>query len=90
MKYQEGLDKTKNFLKTSPEPEIREVCAKAGLTAKETEMVILRFRKGKSRLNASYDLGMCESRYSIKMTVILRIIRKILIQLGFIDETNIK
>lgn len=63
MKYQEGLKETKDFLKTTPEPQMRELCNKAGLTEKETEMIVQKFRKGKSRLHSSYDLGMSESRY---------------------------
>lgn len=70
MKYQEGLKETKDFLKTTPEPQMRELCNKAGLTEKETEMIVQKFRKGKSRLHSSYDLGMSESRYSIKLTLI--------------------
>lgn len=34
MKYQEGLKETKDFLKTTPEPQMRELCNKAGLTEK--------------------------------------------------------
>ena len=90
MKYQEGLKETKNFLKTSPEPQIREICDKAGLTDKETSMLILTYRKGKPRLHASYDLGMSESRYSVKLTLILKIIKKVLESLGFIDKTFMK
>lgn len=29
MKYQEGLKETKDFLKTTPEPQMRELCNKA-------------------------------------------------------------
>lgn len=47
MKYQEGLKETKDFLKTTPEPQMRELCNKAGLTEKETEMIVQKFRKGK-------------------------------------------
>lgn len=88
MKYQEGLKETKDFLKTTPEPQIREICNQAGLT--ETEMIVQKFRKGKSRFHSSYDLGMSESRYSIKMTLVLNILKKVLVQLGFIDETFLK
>lgn len=63
MKYQEGLKETKDFLKTTPEPQIREICNQAGLTERETEMIVQKFRKGKSRFHSSYDLGMSESRY---------------------------
>lgn len=90
MKYQEGLKSTKDFLKTSPEPQIREICNKAGLTDKETEMLVLTYRKGKPRLHASYDLGMSESRYSVKLTLILKIIKKVLENLGIIDKTFLK
>lgn len=86
MKYQEGLSKTKEYLKSIPEYEMREVCDKAGLTAKETEMVVLKYRKGKQRLHASDDLGMSESRFSVKMTGILNILKRVLIKSGFIDE----
>lgn len=86
MKYQEGLKSTKDFLKLSPENEIRDLCQTAGLTEKETEMIVQKFRKGKSRLHASYDLGMSESRYSTKLTIILNILKKVLIKTGFIDE----
>lgn len=86
MKYQEGLKSTKDFLKTTPEPQIREVCNQAGLTDKETEIVISKYRKGKPGLHASYDLGMSESRYSVKLTLVLTILKKVLIKAGFIDE----
>lgn len=86
MKYKEGLKSTKDFLKTTPEPQIREVCNQAGLTDKETEIVISKYRKGKPRLHASYDLGMSESRYSVKLTLVLTILKKVLIKAGFIDE----
>lgn len=86
MKYQEGLKSTKDFLKTTPEPQIREVCNQVGLTDKETEIVISKYRKGKPRLHASYDLGMSESRYSVKLTLVLTILKKVLIKAGFIDE----
>lgn len=89
-KYQEGLEKTKDFLRKTPEPQMRELCDQAGLTDKETEMIVQKFRKGKTRLHSSYDLGMSESRYSIKMALILNIMKKVLVQLGFIDETFLK
>lgn len=31
MKYQEGLEKTKDFLRKTPEPQMRELCNKAGI-----------------------------------------------------------
>lgn len=86
MRYQEGLKSTKDFLKITPEPQIREVCNQAGLTDKETEIVISKYRKEKPRLHASYDLGMSESRYSVKLTLVLTILKKVLIKAGFIDE----
>lgn len=89
-KYQEGLEKTKDFLRKTPEPQMRELCDQAGLTDKETEMIVQKFRKGKTMFHSSYDLGMSESRYSIKMTLILNIMKKVLVQLGFIDETFLK
>lgn len=45
MKYQKGLKKTKDFLRTSPEPTIKEVCREAGLTDKETEIIFLDLEK---------------------------------------------
>lgn len=40
MKYQEGLKETKDFLKTTPEPQMRELCNKAGLTEREAKEVV--------------------------------------------------
>ena len=40
MKYQEGLKETKDFLKTTPEPQIREICNQAGLTEREAKEVV--------------------------------------------------
>lgn len=40
MKYQEGLKETKDFLKTTPEPQMRELCNKAGLTDKEAKSIV--------------------------------------------------
>jgi hypothetical protein len=88
MKYQEGLEKTKNFLRTNPEPTIRDICEHAGLTNKETRIIILKYRKGEPRDTASYNLGMCSSRYSIKLTRILHILKKMLINLGLIDDDD--
>lgn len=85
-KYQAGLDKTKDYLKKNPEPVIRDICDQAGLTDKETTMIVLKFRKGKQRDYLSYELGMSSGRFSVKMTNILRVLKNTLISLGFIDE----
>lgn len=86
MKYQQGLEKTKKFLREASEPEIKQICNQAGLTDKEEAIIISKFRKSRPRLHASYDLGMSESRYSVKLTLALKIIKKVLISTGFIDE----
>lgn len=39
-KYQEGLEKTKDFLRKTPEPQMRELCDQAGLTDKETTLKV--------------------------------------------------
>jgi hypothetical protein len=86
MKYQEGLKKTKNFLKTNPEPTIRDVCERSGLTPKETKVIILHYRKHEPRDSASEMVGMSSSRYSIKTTNLLTILKKTLVNLGLIDD----
>lgn len=86
MKYQEGLAKTKDFLKTNPEPKIKDVCEKAGLTEKETSFIVQRYRKGRQRELLAYDMGKCNSSLSIKTTRLLKIIKTILEDLGFIDK----
>ena len=53
MKYQAGLESTKEFLKTNPAPVIREICETAGLSEKETEIILLKYRLGKQRLYTS-------------------------------------
>lgn len=87
MKYQEGLSETKQHLKRLPEYEMRELCDKAGLTSKEKEVIVSKFRKKRPRLHASEELGMCESRYSIILTDALHILKRTLENLGFIDKT---
>lgn len=86
MKYQKGLKETKTFLKNSPLPKIKEVCENAGLTNKETEIIVQKFRKGKDRLSMSCELGKCESSLSIATTRILNILKSTLQELGFIDK----
>lgn len=86
MKYQEGLHEVKEFLKSNPESKIKDVCEKAGLTEKETSFIVQRFRKGRQRELLSYDMGQCLSSLSIKTTRLLKIIKVILEDLGFIDK----
>lgn len=86
MKYQVGLSKTKDFLKNNPEPKIKDVCEKAGLTEKEISFIVQRYRKGRQRELLSYDMGKCNSSLSIKTTRLLKIIKTILEDLGFIDK----
>lgn len=86
MKYQEGLKEVKEFLRTNPEPKIKDICDKAGLTEKETSLIIQRYRKGRQRELLSYDMGKCNSSLSIATTRLLRIIRVVLEELGFIDK----
>lgn len=84
MKYQEGLDSTKEWLQEQSKVEITDVLEKAGLS--ETKMkMILRYCEEKSRFHTSDKLGMCESSYSRKMTQALVRIKSVLRFLGLID-----
>nr|DAS78851.1 MAG TPA: hypothetical protein [Caudoviricetes sp.] len=56
-KYQKGLDKTKEFLKSHGALTIREVCEKAEIEAKDADILINRFNKRRGRLHVSYDRG---------------------------------
>lgn len=84
-KYQPGLDSTKNWLKKSSLGEITEVLEKSGLSKVKMEMILRRYCEEQRRLHASYDLGMCESSHSHKMTEALVRIRSTLRWLGLID-----
>lgn len=86
MKYQAGLESTKEFLKTNPAPVIREICETAGLTEQETKIILMRYRLGKQRLYTSEEVGRCETAVSKKTTAILKIIKKTLIFIGAIDD----
>lgn len=44
-KYQKGLDKTKEFLRSKSALTIREVCAKAEIEPKDANILIDRFNK---------------------------------------------
>ena len=85
MKCQEGLDSTKNWLKTHSKIEISDVLAKAGLSETKAKMILLRYCEEKSRLHASELVGMCESSHSHKMTQALYKIKAVLKFLGLID-----
>ena len=87
MKYQAGLESTKEFLKTNPAPVIREICETAGLSEKETEIILLKYRLGKQRLYTSEKVCRCETAVSKKTTLLLKIIKKTLILIGAIDDT---
>lgn len=50
-KYQKGLDKTKEFLKSHSALTIREVCDKAEIEAKDADILINRFNKRRGRLH---------------------------------------
>lgn len=57
-KYQKGLDKTKEFLKSHSALTIREVCEKAEIEQKDADILINRFNKRRGRLHVSYDRGL--------------------------------
>ena len=84
-KYQKGLDKTKEFLRSKSALTIREVCAKAEIEPKDANILIDRFNKKRGRLHVSYDRGQCESLLSIT-TRLLTILKDALIKLGLIDD----
>lgn len=61
MKYQEGLDSTKEWLQEHSKVEITDVLEKAGLSETKMKMILLRYCEEKSRFHASDKLGMYES-----------------------------
>lgn len=85
MKYQEGLDSTKNWLKSHSKVEISDVLERAGLSETKAKMILLTYCEEKSRLHASEKLNMCESSYSHKMTQALVKVKSALRWLGLID-----
>lgn len=85
-KYQKGLDKTKEFLKSHSAITIREVCDKAEIEPKDADILISRFNKRRGRLHVSYDRGQCESLLSINTTRLLTILKDALVKLGLIDD----
>lgn len=85
MKYQEGLDSTKDWLRSSSKAEILLVLNEAGLSAKKTKIVLSKFCDEQARDHASYDLAMHQSTYSKKLTEALYKVRSALRWLGLID-----
>ena len=85
MRYQEGLDSTKDWLKSHSKVEISDVLSRAGLSDTKVKMILLRYCEEKARLHASEALGMSESSYSHKMTQALVKVKSVLRFLGFID-----
>lgn len=85
MRYQEGLDSTKDWLKSHSKVEISDVLDRAGLSDTKAKMILLRYCEEKTRLHASEKLGMSESSYSHKMTQALVKVKSVLRFLGLID-----
>lgn len=85
-KYQKGLDSTKKFLRERSALTIREICDKAEISTKDTDILIERYNKKRGRLHISVEFGQCESLVSINTTRLLTILKDALIKLGFLDE----
>lgn len=84
MKYQEGLDETKEWLRSSSKAEILLVLKEAGLSKQKADIVITKFCDEHRRDSASYDLAMHPTTYSKKLTLALRKIKSALIWLGLL------
>lgn len=67
-RYQQGLGEVKDFLKTKSVPTIRRVCEEAGLTEKEINILIERYRKKRQVLHVAFDYGLSESHLSSTVT----------------------
>ena len=58
MKYQEGLEDTKAWLRDHSKAEVLLVLAEAGLSKQKAEIVLRKFCEEQRRDPASYDLAM--------------------------------
>lgn len=85
MKYQEGLETTKNWLKEHSRLEIEDILSKSGLSTQKAKIILSKYCEEHQRDRASYDLGMRESSYSHKHTEALHRIKSALRFLGLID-----
>ena len=85
MKYQEGLEDTKAWLRDHSKAEVLLVLAEAGLSKQKVEIVLRKFCEEQRRDPASYDLAMHPSTYSKKLTVALGKVKSTLKWLGLID-----
>lgn len=84
VRYQEGLDETKGWLKSHSRLEIEDILSKAGLSEQKAKIILTKYCSERDRDNAAYDLGMCSSSYSHKHTEALRKIKSVLSFLGLI------
>lgn len=87
MKYQEGLDSTKAWLRSACKEEIETILEKAGLSDQKARIILLKYCKEKSRFHISTDdkVNLNESGVSKKTTVALRKIHAALQWLGILD-----
>lgn len=86
MKYQEGLDETKEWLRDHSKAEVLLVLQEAGLSEQKCKIVLSKFCQEQRRDPASYDLAMHPTTYSKKLTLALRKVRATLIWLGLVDR----
>lgn len=85
MKYQEGLDTTKGWLKNHSRLEIESILSSAGLSESKAKIILSKYCAEKDRDNASFDIGMSVSTYSRKHSEALYKIKSVLKFLGLID-----
>lgn len=84
MKYQEGLEGTKEWLRSSSKAEILLVLAEAGLSKQKAEIVLRKFCEEHCRDRVSYDLAMHPTTCSKKLTAALWKIKAALKWLGLL------
>lgn len=87
MKYQEGLDSTKAWLRSACKEEILDILDKAGLSEQKARIILLKYCNEKPRLHISTDekVNLNETGVSKKTTSALRKIHAALQWLGILD-----
>ena len=85
MKYQEGLEKTKEHLKRCTRSELQEIIDNTGLSEQKAKIILLKFLEEKDRLFISDKVACAECKVYTKTTQALNKIKRYLRLAGIID-----
>ena len=82
MKYQQGLEKTKQYLRERSLPELEDIVAATGLSKQKSTIIILKYARELQRWFIADEVHCADTKVSTKTTQALRKIHNYLVYTG--------